>query len=240
MTRSRTSFVVPCFQEEAAVPSFRAVLPRIEATEIVFVDDGSTDQTAAQLDALLADDARVRVVTHDVNRGVGAAMRTGIAATSGDIVVVYDVDRTYPIDDARALIDAVEGGADLATASPFLDAGDTDDVPWPRLLLSRGAVAAYRWALGPRADSIRTFTCAFRAYRGDWIRGLAFESDGFPAAAEILGRALLDGRRVVELPSTLGVRTAGESKMRVGKALRGHLGIVRRLRALRGSSTRPE
>ncbi len=227
------SYVVPCFQEEEALAAFAPLLPRIAACEVVFIDDGSTDDTARALDALAQADPRVRVLTHERNRGVGAAMRTGIAATSGEVVVVYDVDVTYPLEDAATLVEEVRDGADLATASPFVEGGTSPDVPWPRLLLSRGAVAAYRWALGPGARHVATFTCAFRAYRGPWIRALGFESDGFSAAAEILGRALLEGRRVVEVPSTLTPRQAGESKMRVGRALVGHLAILRRLRALR-------
>ena len=237
------SYVVPCFQEEEALVPFADLLLRIEATEIVFVDDGSTDGTAACLGRLSRGDARVRIATHPVNRGVGAAMRTGIRATSGEVVVVYDVDATYPLADAGELVAQVRAGADLATASPFVAGGASPAVPWPRLVLSRGAVAAYRWAVGPAARGVETFTCAFRAYRGSWVRALDFESDGFPAAAEILGRALLEGRRVVEVPSTLTPRRAGASKMRVGRALAGHLAILRRLRRLRrdaagGAATR--
>lgn len=223
------SLVVPCYQEADALEAFGALLPTLAVDEIVFVDDGSTDSTAVRLRDLAAADPRVRVETHAANRGVGAAMRTGLAAAVGDVVVVYDADRTYPPGDVARLIAAVEAGADVATASPFAPGGSAPDVPWARLWLSRGAALAYRHVVGPRARRVATFTCAFRAYRRDWIPRLAFASDGFGAAGEILGAALLGGARVVEVPSRLRARHEGRSKMRVLPALGEHLGVLARL-----------
>ena len=225
----RVSFVVPCYQEEAALERFSGLLTGLEADEIVFVDDGSTDGTARRLAEVLGRDGRARVVTHARNRGVGAAMRTGFAAATGDVVVVYDADRTYPAGDAARLVAEVERGADIATASPFAPGGAVGRVPFGRRVLSRGAALAYRLVLGRRARGLSTFTCAFRAYRRSLLEGLVFHSDGFAAAAEILGRALLRGARVVEVPSRLTARTEGASKMRVLSALRGHLTALVRL-----------
>lgn len=225
----KVSFVIPCYQEEAALAAFAEVLPDIPAEEVVFVDDGSTDGTAGALAALADGDARVRIATHEANRGVGAAMRTGIAATRGDVVVVYDVDRTYPLPDARKLIERLGDEADVVTATPYGVEGAWQDVPAFRRLLSGGAAWAYRAVLGRRAKGISCMTCAFRAYRGDLVRRLRFRSDGFPAAAEMLGRLLLAGARVVEVPSALSARTEGQSKMRVVRATLGHLGTLGRL-----------
>ncbi len=205
------------------------MLPDVPAEEIVLVDDGSTDGTPAALKALAAGDPRVRIETHSGNRGVGAAMRTGIRASGGDIVVVYDVDRTYPLADANKLIREVRDGADVATATPYGIEGAWENVPWFRRFLSGGAAWAYRVVLGRRAKGISCLTCAFRAYRGEQARALHFKSDGFPAAAEMLGRLLLSGARVVEVPSALSARTEGQSKMRVVRATFGHLGNLFRL-----------
>jgi dolichol-phosphate mannosyltransferase len=199
----------------------------------VLVDDGSTDGTAAVLEALAARDPRVRILRHPENRGVGAAMRTGLAAASGDVTVVYDADATYPLADVARLVAEVERGADVASASPARAEGVSS---WRRLL-SAGAARTYRRALGERADGIRCFTCAFRAYRTAWSKALAFENDGFPAAAEILGRALLGGARVVEVESVLAPRREGRSKMRVLRAVRGHLRTARLLKRLALSRT---
>ncbi len=223
------SLVVPCYQEEAALDAFANLLPALSVEEIVFVDDGSADRTPEILAALAARDARVRVVTHPVNRGVGAAMRTGLEAAEGTVVVVYDADRTYPAEDIERLVDAVGAGADVATASPFAPGGSLPDVPPFRRFLSWAAAASYRLVLGRRAQGIATFTCAFRAYARPALAGLDFQSDGFPAAGEILGLLVLDDRRVVEVPSCLRTRTEGVSKMRVGRTVRGHLRVLFRL-----------
>lgn len=223
------SFVIPCYEEEEALAALRPHLASIPADEVVFVDDGSTDGTAAALAALAAADARVRVATHERNRGVGAAMRTGIQATTGDVVIVYDADRTYPLEDAQRLIAALQGEVSIATATPFGAGGGLEDVSVGRSFLSKAAVWAYRLVLGRRARHLSVFTCAFRAYRGDAVRALTWRSDGFPAAAEMLGRALLAGAVVSEVPSTLRRRTEGRSKMRVVSASCGHLGTLWRL-----------
>jgi glycosyltransferase involved in cell wall biosynthesis len=219
----KVSLVVPCYQEEEALRVWRSFLSTVPGDEVVFVDDGSTDGTAAALRELAAHDTRVRVETHATNLGCGAAMRTGIAGATGDVVVVYDADRTYPVEDAARLVAAVQGGADLATASPWGGGSADASVRWHRRVVSKMARVPYRWVLGRRAKGIATFTCAFRAYRKSLLERLRWRSDGFAGAAEMLGRAILLGATVVEVPSRLSSRTEGTSKMRFGRAAWGHL-----------------
>lgn len=223
------SFVIPCYREEEALAALRPHLAAIPAEEIVFVDDGSDDHTYRVLDAMSLDDPRVRIVVHQRNRGVGAAMRSGIRSSTGDVVVVYDADRTYPLEDAARLIEALGSDHDVATATPFGAGGGLEGVPLGRSFLSKAAVWAYKLVLGRRGKGLSVFTCAFRAWRGPFVRELVWSSDGFPAAAEQLGRALLAGGRAVEVPSTLRRRTEGVSKMRVLPAAMGHLGVLWRL-----------
>jgi dolichol-phosphate mannosyltransferase len=221
----RVTWVIPCYQEEASLPALAARLADVPADEVVFVDDGSTDATPALLRELARRDPRVRVETHGRNRGVGAAMRTGFAAAGGDVVVAYDADMTYPLEDAARLVAAVRAGADVATASPFAEGGSVEAGPL-RAFLSRAASFAYRRALGWRAGGVRTFTCGFRAYRGARVRALRFRSDGFPATAEVMGRLLLGGARATEVGSRLTRRLAGRSKMRTVRATLGHLRVL--------------
>ena len=229
MPASSVSLVVPCYQEEDALGPLRAVLAAVEAEEIVLVDDGSTDSTAARLATWAREDARARVLTHARNRGVGAALRTGVEAARGEVVVLYDADATYPAGDIAVLVHAVRDGADVATASPLAPGGGLEDVPWHRRLLTRGAAWAYRVVLGRRARGIATFTCGFRAWRRAAALASLPTSRGFPATAEMLGRAALGGARVVEVPSVLSSRKEGRSKMRVARALVGHVGVLFRL-----------
>jgi len=226
------SVVVPCYQEIDAIPPLLDALTAWRAgrgdVEILFVDDGSTDGTGEALRGAGARLRGARVLRHATNRGVGAAMRTGFEAARGRVVVCYDADRTYPLADVDRLVATLDEGFDVASASPFLAGAGLDGVPLWRRLLTRGAALAYRIALR-RPTEVRTFSCAFRAYRGEVARRVRFRSDGFPAAAEILGGLIRDGARVKEVPSVLSERREGRSKMRVLRAALGHLGVLARL-----------
>jgi dolichol-phosphate mannosyltransferase len=230
------SVVVPMKDEEGSLPVLAAELDRLSAllagrgaaAEVVLVDDGSTDGTAAAAETLVARTPRARLLRHERNRGFGAGLRTGVAATTGDVVVSYDADCAYPATDALRLLDALDAGADVAGATPFADGGEAR-VGAVRRSLSRGCSLVYRTALRGRARGVRTFTCAFRAYRGDLVRSLRWEADGFLAAAEILSLCLLRGARVAEVPSSLRPRFAGRSKMRVVRTAVGHLRLAARL-----------
>lgn len=204
------------------------VAARGDSMETVLVDDGSVDGTAAAAQAWCAAGADRRLLRHERNRGFGAGLRTGVGASQGDVVVSYDADCAYPAADVLKLLDAVSAGADVATATPFAPGASFGAGPFRRSL-SWTCSAVYRAALRGRARGVRTFTCAFRAYRGPLVRTLRWEADGFLAAAEILARALLAGALVVEVPSTWRDRTAGVSKMRVVRTAVGHLRLASRL-----------
>ncbi len=196
--------------------------------EVVLVDDGSEDETAALAAALCSARVDWRLERHATNRGFGAALRTGVAAARGDVIVSYDADCAYPAADVVRLLDVLASGADVASATPFV-AGASADAPGWRLFVSRACSRAYRVALRGRAEGLHTFTCAFRAYRAETLRAAPWRADGFLAAAEILSRCVLSGARVVEIPSTLRPRVAGASKMRVVRTALQHAGLLARL-----------
>jgi len=232
------SIVVPMKDEEGSLPLLAeeldglasSLLERDATLEVVLVDDGSTDATGDVSRALCASREGWRVITHDVNRGFGAGLRSGTAAARGDVIVSYDADCAYPASDVLLMLDVLASGADIASATPFGDDDDAEaDAPIWRLALSHGCSLAYRIALRGRARGLRTFTCAFRAYRADTLRAAAWQADGFLAAAEIVSRSLLAGARVVEVPSQLRPRVAGVSKMKVVRTTFAHFGLLTRL-----------
>jgi glycosyltransferase involved in cell wall biosynthesis len=115
------SVVMPVYNEAAtvakAVERVRAAAPDCE---IVVVDDGSTDGTARQLDASLPQD-NLKIVQHPVNRGKGAALRTGFSSASGDIILIQDADLEYsPLDYPRLLEPILNNEADVVYGSRFL------------------------------------------------------------------------------------------------------------------------
>lgn len=236
------SIVIPCYNEEEGIPFLKetllplraAILARGETFELLLVNDGSKDRTGEVLGTHFADFPEARVLTHPHNRGVGAAMRTGFDAAQGTIVTCYDADCAYPVLDLLRLVDIVRSGKAVASATPFLPGGSLEGVPLHRRVLSQGVAELYRVVLGGNAGSIQTFSCAFRAYQREALRSIRIESDGFPAASEILARLLIAGYSVEEVPSTLSDRKFGVSKMRKLQTIRAHLkllGAFARLRA---------
>lgn len=225
------SVIIPCYNEQEALPQLRRkivpVLDLLDARyggagrcELVLVDDGSQDGTLAGLQAALGDDPRVRILAHERNRGLGAALRTGFAACRGELVVTTDADGTYDFAEIPGMLARLTPGVDVVTASPYHPEGGVLGVPAYRLILSQGASLIYRTLLDP---SLYCYTAMFRAYRRHVLSAVHFQSPGYLAMAEILAEAILRGFRVVEYPTVLAVRRYGQSKARVAQILRDHL-----------------
>ncbi|MGB5730804.1 MAG: glycosyltransferase family 2 protein, partial [Acidimicrobiia bacterium] len=116
-----TTIVLPAFNEEEALPvvvdDIRSVLG--PDADILVVDDGSTDRTAD-----VARQLGCAVEVHAVNRGKGAAIRTGVASASGEIVIMMDADATYPASTIPAMFDLLEDN-DFVRAERSIDASNT-------------------------------------------------------------------------------------------------------------------
>ena len=236
-----TSLLIPCFNEadglrrlETELWSVVSDLSASRVIDVVFVDDGSRDETP-QLLAVLADrwsqrGVATRVVTHPTNQGLGSALRSGFAAARGDIIVSTDSDATYPFAEIPRLLQVLESGADVVTASPYHPEGGVANVPAYRLVLSRGASLLYRVALG---RGVHTYTSIFRAYRREVLTTVGFDATGFLGATELLVNAILAGFRVAEFPTVLHARRFGSSKAKLARTTRAHLGFMVHLAAMR-------
>lgn len=223
----RLSIVIPCYNEAEGIAQLhdqigrvRGALQRRGPFEIIFVDDGSTDGTAAKIGAAFRGWSNVRVVGHERNRGLGAALRTGFAHARGDVIVATDSDGTYPFDTIPAMLDRMTPDVDIVTASPYHPEGGVDGVPAMRLLFSQSASLLYRLLVDP---SLHTYTAMYRAYRRQVVERVVTQSDGFLMVTELLVGALLMGYRVAEMPAVLRVRRYGQSKARVLEITRSHL-----------------
>jgi dolichol-phosphate mannosyltransferase len=232
------SIIIPCYNEVENIPKLKqefqpAVLELLKEyplIEVVFVDDGSRDGTFEALKAAFGPDQNlpfeVQLAQHKTNRGLGAAMRTGFAASRGAIIVTTDSDGTYRYSTISELLACLEPGIDLVTASPYHPRGGVAGVPAFRLILSRGSSLIYRILLG---KSIFTYTALFRAYRRQVIDRVPFASDGFLAGTEILVNSMLMGYRVAEYPAVLHSRVAGISKAKIKRTILAHLRFQWRL-----------
>jgi dolichol-phosphate mannosyltransferase len=205
------------------VPVLSALAKR-EPLEVIFVDDGSQDGTARELQKEFAQSdlpgVAYRFERHDQNRGLGAALRTGFSAASGDIVVTTDSDGTYSFTLIPDLIACLKDGVSIVTASPYHPEGSVVGVPAYRLALSRGSSLIYRLLVDWK---VHTYTCLFRAYRRPVIRQFPIEADGFLAGTELMVKAMLAGCRVSEYPAVLRRREFGVSKARLLQTILAHL-----------------
>ena len=226
----KLSIVIPCYNEVENIQKLEAeLLPVVEnltkdyQVEVVFVDDGSTDGTLDAIRDQLKVDQMANVTPvyrqHERNKGLGAALKTGFSAVTGDLIVTTDSDGTYKFSNIPTLLAEIDG-ADIVTASPYHPQGEVVGVPGYRLILSKGSSMIYRLLVDWH---IHTYTCLFRAYKREVIDKIKFESDGFLAGTELMVKAMLKGYRVSEYPAALYRRAFGTSKAKIMRTIRAHL-----------------
>jgi glycosyltransferase involved in cell wall biosynthesis len=236
--RSEITIVIPCYNEEESLPYLANTLRAVEANlmesgykpSVIFVDDKSTDKTLAVLHELFDKEKNVRIVGHDVNRGVAAGIMTGLEAAETEIVCSMDCDCTYDPHELVNMLPLMTEDVDLVTASPYHKDGGVRNVPGWRLFLSRGASFLYRRVLRSKLD---TYTSCFRVYRRSSLVDTELLESGFLGVAEMLGRLDLEGGKIVEFPAVLEVRLFGISKMKTAKTIVGHLKLLTRLIKMR-------
>jgi len=227
------SIVLPCYNEAGAVEDFPSELfPALDALsvpcEVLAVDDGSTDGTGAALRGLAGRRSGFKALAHERNQGLGAALRTGFAAASGDWIATLDADLTFHPSQLRALLDCQKAtGADMVAGSPFLTAGGAAQVRWWRRWPSLWVNGLYRRLCGP---GLTAYTPIFRLYRAEALRALRLESTGFEINAEIAARLLAAGKTAAEVPAVLTVRRKGSSKLSTFRELWRHGCLAARLR----------
>ena len=235
--RKPVTIVCPCYNEELILPYLSNTLASVEARlsrdyQITFalVDDGSKDNTWAGLQATFGKKPGYELFRHEHNRGVAAAIMTGIRRAKTEIVCSIDCDCTYDPHELARMIPLLKPDVDLVTASPYHPEGGVRNVPGWRLKLSKTASWLYRRVL---RHKLHTYTSCFRVYRRSAVANLELRKTNFLGIAELLGRLDLSGSKIVEFPATLEVRMLGRSKMKTLRTIFGHLRLMMRLFAAR-------
>lgn len=234
--RKTVSVVTPCYNEEDGLPTFfykldylrQAIDPNRYRLEYVLVNDGSTDRTGEMLERKYGDHPLVSIVHNERNYGFGGALKVGLNAAQGDVVVTIDADTNYDVLETPNMLEAMVDGVDMVTGSPFAEGGEWN-YPFHRYIMSQGVVWLYRYVLREKSGPIQTFTCGFRAYRKEILDRIWPEADDFLATAEMLIRALLNDMKVIEYPTVIYDRKFGKSKLKTVRTMRAHLGFMYRI-----------
>jgi glycosyltransferase involved in cell wall biosynthesis len=206
----RVSVIVPVYNEERTLEE---VIRRVRATgavdEIVAVDDGSSDGSAHILEALAASgEPPVTIVRHAANAGKGAAVRTGFARVTGEVVVVQDADLELdPGEFPKLFAPILEGRADVVFGVRF--ANGRGATPWVGYLGNKAFCVIASVLFLRRLNDILT---GYRAMRTDVARKIEPRSNGFGMDAEEGCRAIRDGFRIAQVPVTYVPRTKGQGK----------------------------
>ncbi|NJM34569.1 MAG: glycosyltransferase [Rhodomicrobium sp.] len=244
-TKRPITIVVPCYQEEDVVGYLANALTAFEVEHgrdyeisYVFVDDGSDDATYAKLLEVFGEKANAAILRHAQNRGVAAAMLTGIRHAPTETVCVIDCDCSYDPEHLAKMAPLLGDDVAMVTASPYHREGSVVNVPGWRLFLSRGLSALYQQLLNTQ---LATYTSCCRVYRKSAVVNLELENNGFLGVLEIVVRLDERGEKILEAPAVLEARVLGASKMKTIRTIFAHLRaigslVARRLRA--GSALR--
>jgi glycosyltransferase involved in cell wall biosynthesis len=227
--RHRVSIVLPAFDEEAnialVVERAGAVARRFcDEHEIIVVDDGSRDGTAAIVERMAQGDSRIRLLRHGANRGYGEALRTGFLGATLDLVFFTDADNQFDLNELEgflAWIDRVD-----VVAGYRINRQD----PWPRRFVARG------WNYLVRVlfyVPVRDIDCAFKLFRREVLDDFHIESIGAMVNTELMVKLGRSGRSVVEIGVTHLPRTAGRARGAHPKVIaRAFIELVRMYRHL--------
>lgn len=209
--RCLLSVILPVYNEEATVAR---VVDRIREcqpipTEIIAVDDASADRSADVLQALREEGRIDRLIVHERNRGKGAALRTGIDSSRGTFVVIQDADLEYdPRDYSRLLAPLLADEADVVYGARFLPVPGMRGPYWHRLV-NRLLTVLSNLCSGLDVHDMET---CYKAFRGDFLRGLPLRAERFGFEPEITARVAQSGLRVAEVAVSYRGRSYGEGK----------------------------
>jgi len=207
----KVSIVIPCYNEKNTIEKIVEAVRSapIENKEIIVVDDCSGDGTRTVLEEMVSQTVD-RIIYHPVNRGKGAALRSGFAAATGDIILVQDADLEYSPEDYPLLLEPIMSGkADAVFGSRFMGGR-------PHRVLFFWHMAGNRFLtlLSNMFTNINLtdMETGYKAFKAPVIKSIQIEEDRFGVEPEIVAKLARTGRRIYEVGISYSGRTYAEGK----------------------------
>ncbi|MEZ4311624.1 MAG: glycosyltransferase family 2 protein [Polyangiaceae bacterium] len=214
----RISFVIPGLNESESIPELASRITKAmeggDSYEIIFVDDGSTDDMWAVIQKLSDGDKRIRGARLRRNFGKAMALKAGFRRAKGDIIVTLDADLQDDPSDIPAFIEKIEEGFDVVVGWKVKRLDPTN-----RLILSRIFNGVVRMSTGVK---LHDMNCGFKAYRREVVQSVPIYGDlfrFFPAMAAA------EGFKITEVPVKHHARAFGKSRYGLERILRGFLDL---------------
>ena len=205
----KLSVIIPVYNE---VESIQVILKRVQeqnlAHEIVVVDDGSKDGTRDVLKELDGKGG-VRVILHEHNKGKGAAVRTGMSAAQGDVLLIQDADLEYDPRDYSTLLKPLnEGIADVVYGSRFMGASRRVTMFWHQV-----ANKMLTFMTNILYNTILTdMETGYKVFRREILDGMVLHANSFDFEPEFTAKILKRKFRIFEVPITFNPREYSEGK----------------------------
>ena len=224
------SLIVPAYNEENRLQTelphvFEYLRENFSRWEVLYVDDGSTDRTYQELIQVSQNHPEMHVLQLNQNSGKGKAIRTGLQAARGDVILFSDADFSTPIEEAAKLLSFLKNGYDIIISSRGVP-GSRVEIHQPLLREITGKIGnaiVQTLLLLPFHDT----QCGFKMFRGEAVRRILpfLKIDGFAFDMEILAVAVAQGLKVAEVPVVW--RNVLESKVRVHHTLQVFLDVLK-------------
>lgn len=208
----RISIIIPAYNEENTIRQVLEALVREVpgAEEILIVDDGSKDRTAAIANEFARAYPQVRVLQQPRNAGKTAALRAGFAASTGDIVIVQDADLEYDPVDIPVLTEPIsKGRADVVYGSRFMTRRASRVLYFRHYLANQVLTFLSNLLTDLNLSDVET---GYKAFRGEIIRNMVIETRGFGFEIEVTAKVAKLKCRVYEVPISYYGRTYEEGK----------------------------
>ena len=202
----KLSVVIPVYNEDETVAELIKAVKAVDIEkEIILVDDGS-DAKSVELMKKIASDG-VKLITHEVNRGKGAAIRTGFDHAVGDYVIIQDADLEYDPQEYKRLFAAIQTPNDVIYGSRFM--GSITGMTWQANIGNRFLTWFFNRLYGTKLTDMET---CYKLIPRNHVPALALESDRFEIEPEITAKIWAAGLTIREVPITYRARTHAAGK----------------------------